>query len=155
MSLIGEIIYIALWLGLEALVYFPIWTTALGIIVSVIFFFVKKRKEKSVAAPCVSAVLCGIVLVLSILFYMSHSTYYKYNDWFIMNNDIRNVQKRYGDFDWDHEIIDGERGMVGYYVYTNDGPLSIDPDHLDRYYYIRYDENGKVYEVYVGVQIGG
>ena len=84
---------------------------------------------------------------------MSHSTYYKYNDWLILNNNIHNVQKRYGDFDYDI-VVDGKAGMVGYYLPDKDGGIFW-REPQDYFYYIEFDENGIVYNVYVGGPVGG
>ena len=40
-----------------------------------------------------------ILLFCSIVFVLSHSTYYRYNDWYILNSDISSVVNKYGSFD--------------------------------------------------------
>lgn len=86
------------------------------------------------------------------MYYSSHSTYYKYNDWIILQRNIHMVEEKYGEFDFG-EIEDGKKGTVAYYIYTDNGPIM--PDHLKHYYYIEYDEWGMVYNVYDSCQPGG
>ena len=88
----------------------------------------------------------------NILYTISHSTYYKYNDWSILQNSIYEVEEKYGDFDLG-QIRENQKGSVGYYIYTDNIPIM--PDHLDHFYYMQYDENGIVYNVYDGCQPGG
>lgn len=70
----------------------------------------------------------------------------------MLKNDIYKVQEKYGAFDIG-KINDGQKGRVGYYIYTDNGPIM--PDHLPHYYYIEYDEWGKVYKVYDTCALGG
>jgi hypothetical protein len=105
------------------------------------------------------AKLRGILLLTDVLaltgvtaFVLTHPTYYKYNDRRILHADIHEVAARYGDFDWG-SVQEGKAGKVGYYLYTDNGPIM--PDHLKHYYWIRYDETGTVFEVCEGVQPGG
>ena len=121
------------------------------IIFTVIFvvFTVKKKKLSKIAVPFILSV---VLLGGTLLFVASHPTYYKYNDWTVLGQDIHWIQERYGDFDYG-EIREGQRGEVGYYIYTDNGPIM--PDHLPHYYWIWYDEQGVVYEVYDGCAKGG
>ncbi len=137
--------YLFLSIGITALL-------AIGMVVCIIFLvrsIVKKtRKKPIVIVAAVNTALLSAVL----LFNASHATYYKYNDWFILNNDIHAVEQRYGEFDLG-EFHDNHKGRVGYYIYTDNGPIM--PDHLPHYYYIEYDEKGIVRKVYDGVCPGG
>lgn len=108
----------------------------------------KKQRNKCI----VIAMLIDIIMILTILLYnFSHSTYYKYNDWKILKSNIYSVKEKYGEFDLG-EITDSEKGVVAYYIYTDDSPIM--PDYLKHYYYIEYDENGIVYNVYDAGQPG-
>ena len=60
---------------------------------------------------------------------------------------ISQVEARYGPFDI------SRNGVLGYYIYTDNGPIM--PDHLPHYYYLEYDDNGIVRNVYEGVAPGG
>lgn len=60
------------------------------------------------------------------------------------------AERFYGDLDAYQE---GESNRVSCFIYTDNGPVM--PDHLDHYYYIEYDEQGVVYNVYDGCQPGG
>ena len=69
-----------------------------------------------------------------------------------MDNDISTVVQKYGDFDIG-AVHEGGKGKVGYYLYTDTGPIM--PDYLPHFYYIHYDENGIVYQVEKGGAPGG
>ncbi len=110
------------------------------------------RKKKSKKMYAISALTSFLVIVCFGIFLESHQTTFKYNDWEMLNSNINDIQNKYGEFDIG-EIQEGKSGRVGYYIYTDDGPIM--PDYLKHYYYIRYDENGIVYEVYDSCQPGG
>ncbi len=98
------------------------------------------------------ALTSALVITGFIIFLASHKTTFKYNDWKIVDANIHIIQDEYGEFDIG-EVREGECGCVGYYIYTDNGPIM--PDHLKHYYYMRYDEWGVVYEVYESGQPGG
>lgn len=123
-----------------------------GIVFGIILFIVhkvRKHKNKTIA---VSIGINFALLVVVILYALSHSTYYRYNDWAILQSDIHMVKQMYGEFDLGN-IKENEKGKVAYYIYTDNGPIM--PDHLKHYYYIEYDEWGVVYNVYDSCQPGG
>lgn len=123
----------------------------LAIIVTPIVFLtygIAKKKKKYI---CTSVCAC-IFIVISILWICSHSTYYKYNDWWVIGRTIPEIEAKYGDFDM-NKYIYGKSGRVAYYIYRDDGWIM--PDHLPHYYYIEYDENGIATKVYDGVAPGG
>ncbi|MDE5565047.1 MAG: hypothetical protein K2I93_07810 [Oscillospiraceae bacterium] len=125
-----------------------------GIIVNVtIFLTAKKKKLKSKIRPAVLILNC-ILLIAFAIFLCSHKTYYKYNDWAILNSNIYMVREKYGEFDeGELKENDNSAGTVGYYIYTDNGPFL--PDHLRHYYYMAYDVWGMVYEVYDACERGG
>ena len=43
-------------------------------------------------------------------------------------------------------VEENKSGEAGYYIYTNENPLA--KDHLLHYYFIKYDERGKIYAAY-------
>lgn len=94
-------------------------------------------------------IIIAVIAVLSavISYFCFHPTFYKYNDAWIIGRSIDEVEERYGEFDldWDYR--------KGYYIYNDDRGFL--PDGLDHYYYMEYDENGIVYEVYDSCQMGG
>ena len=93
-----------------------------------------------------------LLIVIAFIFVIQHSTYYKYNDWWIKGRNIEQVRERYGEFDFE------EGGSVGYFLYHG-APFIWNVvgmgDSLDRYYYMEIDESGVVHNVYVSVQRGG
>ncbi len=123
-----------------------------GSVISVIIFIIKLHKKKQARSALVSFMINAALIIYIVVFLFSHKHYYKYNDWFIMGNDIDTVVQKYGDFDVG-SIHQGRKGKVGYYIYTDNGPIM--PDHLPHYYYIHYDENGIVYQVEEGCAPGG
>ena len=123
-----------------------------GIIICVISFITKRIRKKNRKAVIIALCIHFVLLITATLYYSSHSTYYKYNDWIILQSNIHMVEEKYGEFDLG-EIKDNEKGIVAYYIYTDNGPIM--PDHLKHYYYIEYDEWGMVYNVYDSCQPGG
>lgn len=105
----------------------------------------KKKSVKSVAALFVTNI---ILLIALILFKASHSTYYKYNDWLILQSNIYMIEQKYGVFDLG-TINENQAGRAAYYIYT-DGRS--DDQH---YYYMEYDVWGVVYKVYEACQPDG
>ena len=131
---------------------FVIFLLIVGIIVCVISLIIKLIKKKNRKAVIIAVCIHFVLLTVSILYGFSHSTYYKYNDWVILNRNIHMIEEKYGEFDLG-EIKEGEKGSVAYYIYTDNGPIM--PDHLKHYYYMKYDEWGMIYNVFDGLQPGG
>lgn len=132
-------------------IWFILFMLLIGIILGIIMFITHKGRKHNKTI----AVFIGInfaLLVVIVLYALSHSTYYRYNDWAILQSNIHMVEQKYGEFDLG-EIKENEKGKVAYYIYTDNGPIM--PDHLKHYYYIEYDEWGMVYNVYDSCQSGG
>lgn len=111
-----------------------------------------KKQDKSIKTIIVLLTLDIIIFVCSTIFTLSHPTYYKYNDWVILNSDINTVTDKYGAYD-KGKIQKGKSGKIGYYIYTDNGPIM--PDHTDHYYWIYFDEYGIVYKVEDNTPPGG
>ena len=124
----------------------------IGIIIGIFLFIVHTGRKHNNKAIAVSIGINFALLVVVILYALSHSTYYRYNDWAILQSNIHMVKQKYGEFDLGN-IKENEKGKVAYYIYTDNGPIM--PDHLKHYYYIEYDEWGVVYNVYDSCQPGG
>ena len=124
----------------------------LGIIICIICIIVRKHKKEKIRGYLTALLVNAALLACTVLFVLSHGSYYKYNDWLILGSDIDTVIEKYGEYDIGC-IKQGNSGKIGYYIYTDNGPIM--PDHLPHYYYIYYDENGIVYEVYDGTAPGG
>ena len=127
-----------------------VFMIAVGIsfVILIVSCIKKKWNKKIVVAFILNLVLLGCTK----LFISSHSTYYRYNDWWILGNEISEVQEKYGEPDLGN-YAQGKSGEVGYYIYTDNGPIM--PDYLEHYYYIKYNEDGIVTKVYVSGQPGG
>lgn len=124
----------------------------IGLLFCIILFVKQRIKKQSNKSITISIIINFILLLAIILYVSSHTTYYQYNDWAILGNNIYEVEHKYGKFDFG-EIRDNEKGRVGYYIYTDNGPIL--PDHLKHYYYIEYDECNVIYNVFDGCQPGG
>lgn|SRR5574344_1593230 len=103
---------------------------------------IKKHKKLMIILSVVSLLMIAIGL-----FYISHSTYWKYNDWWIVGKHIDSVEKRYGKFDINKDHL------KGYYIGKDDSIVM--PSHLEQYYWIEFDDDGIVTKVYLGGPIGG
>lgn len=106
----------------------------------------KSHKRRNATAKLIIAAILVLHLLAS-FFVLSHLTYYKYNDWWIIGNSASNVKEKYGEFDIETS------GRVGYYIYTDN--YGIFSNHLKHYYYMYCDGGGKVYKVETGCQPGG
>lgn len=113
-------------------------------IILIVMLTKAKKHHKGTRTKGLLLSLDVILFACSLIFVLSHSTYYKFNDWAILNSDINSVIDKYGDFD-KGSIQKGKSGKVGYYIYTDNGPIM--PDHTDHYYWIYFDESGTVYKV--------
>ena len=120
--------------------------------VFIVMLILSKKHNKPIKMKITMLFLDAILLICATVFCISHSTYYKFNDWAILNNDIYSVIDKYGDYD-EAMVQENKSGKIGYYIYTDNGPVM--PDHLKYYYWIYYDENGKVYKVEESCQPGG
>lgn len=133
-------------------ILFILFMLIVRIIIGIILFIVHKVRKHDNKTTVVSMGINFVLLVVVILYALSHSTYYRYNDWAILQSNIHMVEQKYGEFDLG-EIKENEKGKVAYYIYTDNGPIM--PDHLKHYYYIEYDEWGVIYNVYDSCQPGG
>ena len=118
---------------------------------SVILIIRGKLKKESIKSSVIALVSINLLLGMLILFDASHPTYYKYNDWLVLHSNISTVQKIYGDFDRG-EVTDNKAGCVAYLAYTETSPIFSSGKRY--YYYMRYDEDGKIYEVYESLPPG-
>lgn len=123
-----------------------------GILICIISIIILNAKKRNKKVAIISLSINLILLVVNVLYVSSHSTYYKFNDWSILQSNIYDIEKKYGEFDLG-EIKENQKGRVGYYIYTDNGPIM--PDYLKHYYYMEYDEWGNIYNVYDGSQPGG
>ena len=118
---------------------------AITAITSIILIIKRKHKKKSVKLVSSLFVTNIILLIALILFKVSHSTCYKYNDWLILQSNIYMIEQKYGVFDLG-TINENQAGRAAYYIYTDN---KSDDQH---YYYMEYDEWGVVYKVYEACQ---
>ena len=66
---------------------FVIFLLIVGIIICVISLIIKLIKKKNRKAVIIAVCIHFVLLTVSILYGSSHSTYYKYNDWVILNRN--------------------------------------------------------------------
>ncbi len=103
----------------------------------------------------------SVVIVTAIaLIFASRSTCLKYNDWWIVGNSIENVRDRYGEFTrgmYGNYNCDGDfgddGGIVGYFIYVDNAMVM--PSHQPQYYWIKYNSDNIVEEVFVDTVPGG
>lgn len=128
--------------------------TALSIcfIILLVMLIKAKKHNKPTGKKGVALFINTLLFAGTLVFALSHSTYYKYNDWTILNSDINSVMSKYGAFD-KGTVQEGRSGRVGYYIYTDNGPVM--PDHMKHYYWIYFDESGTVYKVEESIPPGG
>lgn len=109
-------------------------------------------RKKSLGGRLAFLIAAGVMTAAVLLFTNSHATYYRFNDWTVSASTAQDIVKRYGEPDIDR-YTPGKGGSLWYYIYTDNGPIM--PDHLDHYYYIALDANGKVTEIMEDVRPGG
>ena len=122
------------------------------LIILMVMLIKAKKQHKAARTKGLLLSLDIIFFACSIGFVLSHSTYYKYNDWSVLYSDINAVINKYGVFDIG-SVQEGRSGRIGYYIYTDNGPIM--PDHSDHYYLIYFDESGTVYKVKDSLPPGG
>ncbi|BBF45095.1 hypothetical protein lbkm_3854 [Lachnospiraceae bacterium KM106-2] len=103
-------------------------------------------KKKNQTKAIVLIVFVSILLFATI-FYLSHRTYYAYNDWWIQGKSMEQVEARYG------KSKECSRNLRAYFLYRDNGAVM--PSQQEIYYYMQLDENGKVIKVYKGIALGG
>ena len=79
-----------------------------GLIISVILFIIRKIRKQKWKSAIISVSINFVLIAITVLYAVSHSTYYKYNDWAILQNSIYEVEEKYGDFDLG-EIIKNQK----------------------------------------------
>lgn len=109
-------------------------------------------KQRKLGGRLAFFIAAGVVTAAVLLFTNSHATYYRFNDWAISGSEAAAVIEKYGEPDIGGYTA-GKSGKLGYYIYHDDGPIM--PDNLDHYYYVEYNEQGRVTAVYDSVQPGG
>ncbi len=81
---------------IEILVVLILFT---GVIVCTVTIMKSKKKQEKRNTKKVLLLLKFILLIGMAVFMLSHKTYYKYNDWTILSNNINAVYGKYGEFD--------------------------------------------------------
>lgn len=120
------------------------------ILIVVILFSLKNKARLKILIISVCVML--VIFISYTLWLLSHGETHKYNDWWIVGNEVTDVAKRYGAFDIG-KYEKGYSGEVAYYLFEDHGGIM--PSHQSLYYYIRYDDNGIVTDVFVGGPYGG
>ncbi len=81
-------------------ILFILFMLIVGIIIGIILFIVHKVRKHDNKTTVVSMSINFVLLVVVILYAFSHSTYYRYNDWAILQSNIHMVGQKYGEFDF-------------------------------------------------------
>lgn len=135
----------------DIIMLFTLFLLIIGISICIILFVFKRGKKLNNKALIVALIINILLLAATVLYSSSHPTYYRYNDWSILDSNIHMVEQKYGEFDLG-EIRENQKGSAAYYIYTDNSPIM--PDHLKHYYYMEYDEWGVIYNVYDGMSAG-
>lgn len=102
---------------------------------SLIALFIGYMRMQNVRRCIASLVISALLFVGSTAYFVSHPTYYKYNDDWIEKHTLEEIQDRYGKFD----LV--QPGMRGYYIYT-------DASTSQWYYYcIYFSTEGQVLRI--------
>ena len=113
-------------------------------------FIIKKHRLKQLFIILVTS--CTTAFVCLTLYYCAHGKTLMYNDWWVVGNEVRHVEERYGEFDYG-KFDYGIQGEVAYSLgWDRDILIS---DDQEKFYYIEYNEKGIVTKVYVGGPYGG
>ncbi|ADU21935.1 hypothetical protein [Ruminococcus albus] len=88
-----------------------------------------------------------LLIIFSVVFYISHKTNIKYNDWSVLGHTFDEVEQKYGKFDVDY----GRKKAYCISAKNSNGHLPYDPE----YYWMESDESGIIVEVYVEGKPGG
>ena len=94
-------------------------------------------KQRRLGGRLAFLIAAGAVTAAVLLFTNSHETYYRFNDWAVSGSTVQDIVKRYGEPD----------------INTDEGPIM--PDHLEHFYRIGIDENGRAAEISDTVRKGG
>ena len=89
----------------------------------------------------------ALILICAVLFFISHRTALRFNDWTVLGSSADEVKAKYGSFDREYG------STKGYYIGDDDSPVM--PSHQPQYYWIKFDKNGTAKEVYVQTLPGG
>ena len=110
--------------------------------ITIFIYSLMKKRKKLLLGACVAI----FIEALFILFWASHQTYYKYNDWWIVGKTEEEIVERYGEFD---EIWGKSKA---YFIYVDNGWIM--PDHQHHFYHIEFDSTGIATKVYDGLAPG-
>lgn len=136
----------------DAIALLTVGTLAICTVIGIVRLIVAAVRKKPLRDRVILLLLPALLLTVTVMYIAAHATYYRFNDRLILKSDIDTVVQRYGDYDRG-EVIPGKRGRIGYYIYTDNGPIM--PDHMDHYYWISFDETGRVTAVTDSVLPGG
>lgn len=109
-------------------------------------------KQRRLGGRLAFLIAAGAVTAAVLLFTNSHATYYRFNDWAVSGSTVQDIVKRYGEPDI-NMYTPGRGGSLWYYIYTDEGPIM--PDHLEHFYRIGIDENGRAAKISDTVRKGG
>lgn len=127
-----------------------LFVLTLALTVATIVFVIRKHKLRQLFIILLTC--CATVFACFTVWYCAHGETLMYNDWWVVGNDVRSVEQRYGEFD------------VGEYEYGYDGEVAYSlgwdrdiliSDSQEKFYYIKYNKKGIVTRVYVGGPYGG
>ena len=113
------------------------------LIFRIIYGLVKNKRKTAI----ICAVILGSFVLLIVGFMFLFPTEFPYVDRILYGKTKEEVIDIYGE----PELNGKER--IGYYIGIDN--KGIDPSHVEMYYYVCFDENGFVHEIYSGLHPGG
>lgn len=116
-----------------------------GIIISLALFFMVhlNKKEKAFNPLALSIITLMIMFFVTLSYFISHATYYKYNNFFIDGKNLDEIEAKYGECSFVHLKSDNS-GYAGYQM-----------NSVGKMYLMHFNEKGVVYKINTGVGPGG
>ena len=116
-----------------------------GIIISIAVLYIVhlNKKVKSFNPIALSIITLTMMFLITLLYFISHSTYYKYNNFIIGGKNLDEIEAKYGECSFVHKDSDNS-GYAGY-------PMN----NVGEMYLMYFNEKGIVYKIGTGVGPGG
>lgn len=113
---------------------------------------VKKKKVPSIVLGSIAATFLTLSIALG-LFCASHASHPDINDWAFLGRNIKDIEKKYGEFER-IEIFDDSTGyailmtedIVGYWIHDSSEYAC---------YHMSFNENGRITDVWCEPPVGG
>ncbi len=116
----------------------------LCIVITIIQLVTSKKKKTNKKFSLILALpILSILFIVQSMYFISHNTYYKYNNLCIYGKDISEVEEKYGELSFVSTKSDNS-GYAGYSI-----------DRVGDMYLMYFDSKGTIYKITTGVGPGG